>query len=88
MHNNIIECAKARNDDRGKAVLTRLGTSNDLVAEEALYHSSCMAAFKLDKVGRSVRGKPEDLIMTDVLQPICGSLENKAESEVYIPLES
>ena len=47
-----------------------------------------MAAFKLDKVGRSVRGKPEDLIMTDVLQPICGRLDNKAESEVYIPLES
>ena len=33
LHNNIIECAKARHDDWGEAVLTRLGTSNDLVAE-------------------------------------------------------
>ena len=59
-HNNIIECAKARNDDWGEAVLTRLGTSNDLVAEEVVYHSSCMAALKLNKVGRSARGRPED----------------------------
>ena len=42
-----------------------------------------MAAFKLDKVGRSVRGRPEDPIMTDVFQPICDGLENKAESEVH-----
>ena len=83
MHNNIIECVKARDDDWGKAALTQLETSNDLVAEEAVYHSSCMAAFKLNKVGRSVRGRPEDPIMTDVLQHICDWLENMAESELY-----
>ena len=83
MHNNIIECAKARSDDWGEAVLTRLGTLNDLVAEEAVYHSSCMAAFKLNKVGSSVRGTPEDPTMTDVFQHICDWLENTAEREVY-----
>ena len=80
---NIIECVKARNDDWAKAVLTRLGTSNDLVAEETVYHNSCMAAFNLNKVGRNVRGRPEDPIMTDVFQHICDWLGNTAESEVY-----
>ena len=56
---------------------------NDLVAEEAVYHSSCMAAFKLNKVGRSDRGRPEDSIMTDVFQHICDWLENTAKNEVY-----
>ena len=83
MHNNIIECAKVRSDDWGEAVLTRLGTLNDLVAEEAVYHSSCMAAFKLNKVGSSVRGTPEDPTMTDVFQHICDWLENTVEREVY-----
>ena len=82
LHNNI-ECAKARNDDWGEALLTRLGTSNDFVAEEAVYHSSCMAAFKLNKVGRSVRGRPEYPTMTDVFQHIRDWLEITAESEVY-----
>ena len=39
--NSIIECAKARNDDWGEAALTRLGISNDLVAEEAIYQRNC-----------------------------------------------
>ena len=81
LHNNIIDCPKARNDDWGEAVLTRLGTSNYLVAE--VYHSSCMAAFKLNKVGRSVRGRPEDPPMTDVFQHICDWLEYTIESEIY-----
>ena len=83
MHNSIIECAKARKDDWGKAVLTRFGTLNDLVTEEVLCHSSCMATFKLNKVGRSVRARPGYSTMTDVFQHICDQLENTAESEVY-----
>ena len=67
----------------GEAVLTRLGTSNYLVAEEAVYHSSCMLAFKLNKFGRGVRGRLEDPIMTDVFQHISDWLEKVAESEVY-----
>ena len=42
-----------------------------------------MAAFKLNKVGRTVRGRPEDPTMTVVFQHICDWLENTAESEVY-----
>ena len=82
MHNNI-ECPKVRNDDWDEPVLARLGTSNDLAAEEAVYHSSSMAAFKLNKVGRSVRGRPEDPTMTDAFQHTCDWLGNTAESEVY-----
>lgn len=83
LHNNMIECARERNDNWGEAVLTRLGTSNDLVAEEAIYHNACMAEFKLNKVERSVRGRPENPILTQAFQNICEWLENTAESEVY-----
>ena len=83
LHNNIIECAKERSDTWGDAVLTRLGTSNDLVAEEAVYHNACMADFKLNKVERSAPGRPEDTSMTNAFQNICEWLENTSESEVY-----
>ena len=82
LHSNIIECPKTRNDNCGEAVPIRFGTSNDLVAEEAVYHTSCMAVFKLNKVGRSVRGRSEDPIMTDVFHYICDWLENTVENEV------
>ena len=83
LHKNIMECAKIRNDTWGEAVLTRLGTSNDLVAEEAIYHNSCMADFKLNKVTDCVRGRPEDPKMTDAFESICYWLENVGESEIY-----
>ena len=57
----MIKCANERKDDWGQAVLDRLGTCIDLVAAEAVYHSSCMADFKLNQVGGSgFRGRPRN----------------------------
>ena len=44
---NLIERAKERNDDWGNQVLEKLLVCNDLVAEEAVYHVSCMNKFRL-----------------------------------------
>ena len=84
IHAILIQFAKERNDDWGQAVLARLETCNDLVAAEAVYHSSCMANFKLDK-GESggTRGRPRNFSMTEAFENICDWLENSAESEVH-----
>ena len=84
MHNSMIKCANERKDDWGQAVLDRLGTCIDLVAAEAVYHSSCMSDFKLNQVGGSgVRGRPRNSDMTNAFDKICDWLENSEESEVY-----
>ena len=84
MHNSMIKCANERKDDWGQAVLDRLGTCIDLVAAEAVYHSSCMADFKLNQVGGiGLRGKPRNSDMTNAFDKICDWLENSEESEVY-----
>ena len=84
IYSNTVQCAKERKDDWGQAVLAQLETCNDLVAAEAVYHSSCMADFKLNKVENSgVRGRPRNCGMTDSFEKICDWLENSADSEVY-----
>ena len=80
----MIKFAKDRNDDLGQAVLARLERCNDLVAAEAVYHSSCMANFKLNKGGSGgTRGRPRNVCMTKAFENVCHWLENSAESEVH-----
>ena len=45
----MIECAGKRNDNWGNEVLEGLENCNDLVIVEAIYHSICLAKFKLNK---------------------------------------
>lgn len=80
---NVIEWAKERNDDWGEAVTTQLGATNDLVADEAIYHTTCMASFKLNKVKGNNVGRPQDPIMGESFERICEWLENTAESDLY-----
>lgn len=54
--NQVIECAKKRNDDWGKKVLDRVQTVIDLVAVEARYHNLCCTNFY--KPPSSASGKP------------------------------
>ena len=84
MHNSMIKCANEKKDDWDQAVLDRLGTCIDLVAAEAVYHSSWTADFKLNQVGGiGLRVKPRNSDMTNAFDKICDWLENSEESEVY-----
>ena len=68
IHATLIQCAKENNDNWGQAVLARLEACNDLVAAEAVYHSSCMINFKLN-VGENsgTKGRPRNDSMTEAL---------------------
>ena len=44
----MIQYARKRNDDWGNEVLRRLENCKDLVVE-VIYHSLCLAKFKLNK---------------------------------------
>ena len=45
----VLNRASERDDEWGKNVERRLLSSNDLVAEEAIYHKACMGKFCLSK---------------------------------------
>ena len=45
----VLERAKESGDEWGTKVLAKMESCIDLVAEEAVYHSSCMAEFRLNK---------------------------------------
>ena len=56
--NNILLAAEKRNDEWEKEVYGRISACIDLVAEEAVYHLTCLGKFNnktgSDKVGRPV----------------------------------
>ena len=80
----LIQYAKETNDDLGQAVLARLETCNNLVAAEAVYHSSCMTNFKLNKGENSgVKGRPRNVSMTEAFENVCDWLENSAECVIH-----
>ena len=56
LRDNLVVCAKERNDDWGKSLLGRLESCNDLAAEEALYHATCMTKFRLTRSSDNSKG--------------------------------
>ena len=77
LHNSLVQRANERKDDWGQAVFTQLGTCIDLIAAEAVYHSACMADFKLNKIGSSgIKGWPINSDTSNAFQKICNWLEN------------
>ena len=87
MHDTIVKRAKKRADDCGEAVLTRFGNSKDLVAQGAVYHSTCMADFKLndpnDPNSDVSRRRPPNKSYFDAFKRFCVWLEDYGKSEVY-----
>ena len=84
IHATLIQCAKERNDDWGQAVLARLERCNDLVAAEAVYHSSFMINFKLNKGENSgKKWRPRNVSITEAFENVCDWLENSAGCKVY-----
>ena len=73
---------KKRNDSWGKAVQGRLESCNDLIAEEAIYHSNCMTKFT-KKTTPKVMGRPTDAQMAESLNLLCEWSEESSDCELY-----
>ena len=72
-----------RDDEWGTEVFGRLSTCNDPVAEEAVYHTSCMNSFRLFVHSGNKRGRPADLSMIENFGKICNWLECDANCDLY-----
>ena len=83
LRESLIACAIERDDEWGNEVLGRLGTCNDLVAEEAVYHSVCMTKFRLKRKSEKQRGKPVDNILSDSFIRVCEWLEKEGDCELH-----
>ena len=79
----LIKHAQGRGDQLGDAVLGHLESCNELVAEKAVYHASCMANFILKKPGTKKKGRPVDLDMADNFNKLCTWLEETSDCEMY-----
>ena len=71
LRETLIDRCKERNDEWGNVLLGKLQSCNDLVAEEAVYHSSCMINFRLYVQTENARGRPTDTTMLDVFYRTC-----------------
>ena len=80
MIKNIRERCDERRDQWGSTVKTRLSVSNDLVADEAVYHSSCYVSFfHNDSIKNETPGRPA--AMQDIFERMCLWLQD--ESDLY-----
>ena len=61
----LIEYCLKRDDNHAKEVHFRLWNCNDLVAQEAIYHISCMKHFRLWMPSGKKRGRPIDSYMSE-----------------------
>ena len=79
----VLKRASERDDEWGKTVESRLLNSNDLVAEEAIYHKACMGKFCLSKA--RVYGKPGRLVNTEMFngfEKICAWFEEEGDCDL------
>ena len=76
-----------RKDEWSKQVLTRISTSNDLVANVAIYHKDCLTRYILNwpfsDVPKGKRGRSVDEIRNKWFEMLCIWLENEADGELY-----
>ena len=88
LRKTILERAKERGDEWGVKVLAKIESCIDLVAEEAVYHSSCMAEFRLNKENRRpTAGRPINSKLAEAFQKLCNLLENSMDCEIYSMIE-
>ncbi|KAG1687726.1 hypothetical protein GQR58_008300 [Nymphon striatum] len=83
----LIEQCHVRSDGWGEAVFTRLSCSNDLVADEGIYHKECLQRFMSnkdspDELAGEV-GRPIDEEMHQWFQMLCIWLDVEAGAEFY-----
>ena len=83
----FLKRASERDDEWGKTVESRLLSSNDLVAEEAIYHKdhkACVGKFCLSKTniyGKS--GRPTNTEMFNGFEAIYTWLEEESDCDLH-----
>ena len=80
--NNVLMAAKNRKDEWGKEIFGRITRCNDLVAEDAVYHSACMAKFsKKTNSGKVGRWINEEKARS--FEMLCEWLEKDGDCNLY-----
>ena len=80
----VLKRASERDDEWGKTVESRLLSSNDLVAEEAIYHKPCMGKFCLSKTSVYEKpGRPVNTEMFNGFEVIYAWLEEEGDCDLY-----
>ena len=82
-HSRLLQRAEERNDTLGNLVKGRLECCNDLVAEEATYHSKCMSNILKVEDESSKVGRPIDTEKSDAFVKLCSWLEEYVDCELY-----
>ena len=77
LRDNLVVCANERNGDWAKSVLGRLESCNDLVAEEAVYHATCITKFRLTRSSDNSKGKPMDKVLLESFENVYVWLETE-----------
>ena len=80
--NNVLLAAENRKDDWGEEVFGRLAVCNDLVVEEAVYHSAYMAKFS-KKTDSGKIGHPISEEKVCYFEMLCEWLEKDGDCELY-----
>ena len=78
----LIEDCLKRDDNHAKEVHFRLSNYNDLVAEEDIYHVTCMTNFRLWMPSDKKYECPIDSNISENFKKICTWLEKDTESEL------
>ena len=80
------KCDK-RNDNWSQEVYTRIATSNDLVADDAIYHKECFTRFVSNlpspDASPNRRGRPKVENMQKWFEVLCIWLEGESDGELY-----
>ena len=82
----VINHCHVRNDDLSLKVLGRLQSCCDLVAEEAVYHNTCLSYFLQNKNYAATRfdlGHPQDTAMFEAYELLCDLLESSCENDLF-----
>ena len=75
---SVLKQVWERDDKWGKTVEGRLLSSNDLVAQEAIYPKACMGKSVYEKPGRPVNTE-----MFNGLEAICAWLEEEGDCDLH-----
>ena len=79
----LLQRAEERNDTWGNLVKGRFECCNDLVAEEAVYHSKCMSKCLKVEGESSKVGRPIDTEKSDAFVKLCSWLEEYGDCELH-----